>query len=121
MSPIAKIRYKESDMILKIHLDASYLGPLKANSCTAGHFFLAWLPQDKQQIKLNGPLHVFTSLLQFVATSALLVNATEGKIIHLILQEMGHFQPPKSIPCDYFTATGIEMTLSRNNTLNPWK
>ncbi len=56
-------------MILNIHSDASYLGDPKAKSSSAGHFFLGWLAQDKQPIQLNGPVHILTSILQFVAAS----------------------------------------------------
>ena len=35
----AKIRYRESEMILQIHTDASYLSEPKARSRAAGHYF----------------------------------------------------------------------------------
>ncbi len=60
----AKIRYKKSYMLLGIHCSP------KAKSSAAGHFFLRWIPQDRQPTKLNGPIHVLTSLLRFVAASA---------------------------------------------------
>ncbi len=100
-------------MILNIHSEASYLGTSKAKSCMTGHFLLVWLPQDKQLIKLNGPICILTSLLQFAVSAdeaelcALFVNAKKGKIIHLILEEMGHPQPPTPIHCDNATVIGI--------------
>ena len=39
--------------------------------------------------------------------AALFINAKEGKIIRLTLEEMGHKQPPTPIHCDNITATGI--------------
>ena len=44
--------------------------------------------------------------------AALFINAKEGKIIRMTLEEMGHKQPPTPIHCDNITATGIA-----NNTV----
>jgi hypothetical protein len=51
--PMAKIRYKASDMVLNIHSDASYLSAPKARSRTGGYFFLGSIPRDGDPIKLN--------------------------------------------------------------------
>ena len=51
--PEAKIRYRASEMILQIHTDASYLSEPKARSRAAVHYFLGWLPQTNQPIRLN--------------------------------------------------------------------
>ncbi len=61
--PNAKIRYEKSNMILNIHCHASYLGAPKVKNHRTGHFFVGWLPQDKHPIKLNGHIHILTSLL----------------------------------------------------------
>ncbi len=53
-------------MIHSIHFDATHLDVPKAKSCTAGHFKNWWLPQYKQPMNLIGPIHVLTSLLQFL-------------------------------------------------------
>lgn len=53
-------------MILNIHSEALYLGAPQAKSQAAGHFYLMWLSQYKQSIKLDGQ----TSFLLFVAASA---------------------------------------------------
>jgi hypothetical protein len=42
----AKVRFHASDMILNIHLDASYLLEAKAQSQACGHFFMRWMPKD---------------------------------------------------------------------------
>ncbi len=39
----AKIRFHLSDMIMNVHLDASYLSEAKARSRACGHFFMGWL------------------------------------------------------------------------------
>ena len=53
-------------------------------------------------------------ILKFVVASAsgaelaaLFINAKEGKIIRMTLEEMGHKQPPTPIHCDNITAAGI--------------
>eukprot|EP00956_Cyclotella_meneghiniana_P012720 scaffold18074_cov132-Cyclotella_meneghiniana.AAC.3 len=106
-------------MILNIHSDASYLNAPNARSRIGGHYFLGWLPIDNHPIKLNGAIHVISTILKFVAASAaeaelgaLFVNAKEGRVIRLILQELGHPQPPTPIHCDNSTAAGIA-----NNTV----
>ena len=41
-------------MIIQIHMDASYLSKTKDWSWAAGHYFLGWLPQKNQPIRLKG-------------------------------------------------------------------
>jgi hypothetical protein len=106
-------------MVLNIHSDAAYLNAPNARSRVGGHFFLGWLPEKNLPIRLNGAIHVISTILKFVAASAaeaelgaLFVNAKEGRVIRLILQELGHPQPPTPIHCDNSTAAGIA-----NNTV----
>ena len=54
----AKVRFHKSDMIMNIHLDASYLSEAKARSRACGHFFLGLLPTEDAPICLNGAFHV---------------------------------------------------------------
>jgi hypothetical protein len=67
----------------------------------------------------NGNILVMCGILKFVVSSAveaelaaLFLNAKAGKIIRLILKELGHPQLPTPIHCDNQTATGIA-----NNTV----
>ena len=106
-------------MILNIHSDASYLTEAKARSRVAGHYFLGSKPNKNKPIPLNGAIYAFCGILKFVVASAaeaelgaLFLNAKEGKIIRLILAELGHPQPPTPIHCDNKTAAGIA-----NNTV----
>eukprot|EP00804_Cyclotella_cryptica_P005556 CCRYP_003061-RA/>CCRYP_003061-RA protein AED:0.38 eAED:0.32 QI:0/0/0/1/0/0/3/0/444 len=117
--PDAVVRFKASDMVLNIHSDASYLSESNARSRFAGHFFLGSVPIDKTPIELNGAIYVFCGILKFVVASAaeaelgaLFLNCKEGKILRLVLQELGHYQPPTPTHCDNETATGIA-----NNTV----
>ena len=52
--------------------------------------------------------------MKFVAASAaeaelgaLFLNMRKGQIFHLVLEELGHPQPPTPVHCDNGTATGI--------------
>jgi hypothetical protein len=117
--PDATIRFRASDMVLNIHSDVSYLNEPNARSRVGGHYFLGWLPQDNLPIKLNGAIHIISTILKFVAASAaeaelgaLFVNVKEGRVIRLTLEELGHPQPPTPIHCDNSTAAGIA-----NNTV----
>ena len=101
-------------MILNIHSDASYLSEPEAESCIAGHYFLGDVPNDNQPIMLNGAIYVFCGILKFVVASAaeaelgaLFLNCKEGKILRLVLQELGHQQPATPVHCDNATAAGI--------------
>jgi hypothetical protein len=49
----AKIKFYESDMIMNIHLDATYLSESKAYSRACGHFYMGSAPIDGQPIKLT--------------------------------------------------------------------
>ena len=110
----ATVRYRSSDMVLNIHSDASYLSETKARSRIAGYFFLGSLPQNDKPIPMNGAIHVQCGILKSVVTSAaeaelgaLFETCKEGKVIRLILEELGHPQPPTPVHCDNATATGI--------------
>ena len=117
--PDATIRYYPSDMILKIHSDASYLNEPGGRSTASGHFFLGFDTPADQPVWLNGAVHTLCTVLKHVAASAaeaelgaLFLNTKEAKILRITLIEMGHPQPPTPIICDNSTATGIS-----NNTV----
>jgi hypothetical protein len=105
--PDAIIWYHASDMILNVHSDASYLSAPKACSRAGGYFFLGSIPQDGDQINLNGAILITCTILKLVAASAaeeelgaLFLNAQEAKVLQLILTELGHPQPPMPIHID---------------------
>jgi hypothetical protein len=76
----AKVRFPASDMILNIHSDASYLSEANARSHACGHFFMGWMPQDGNSIRLNGAFHIRTTILRFVVASA--TEAELGALYH---------------------------------------
>ena len=111
-NPTATLRYTPSDMILKIHSDASYLSEPKARSRSGGHFYLGSKPLH--EYTPNGAILDTTNILQTVVTStaeaeyvSLYVNAKTGIPMRHTLIEMGHPQPPTPIQTDNTTAVGI--------------
>ena len=68
---------------------------------------------------MNESVYLFIVMLKFVVMSAaeaelgsLFLNSKEWNILLILLQKLGHKQPPMPIHCDSVTATGIE-----NNTI----
>ena len=118
-NPNAVIRFRASDMVLNVHSDASYLSASRARSRAGGYFFLGSLPKNGEPIFLNGNIAITCAILKLVAASAaeaelgsLFLNTQEAKVIRLILEELGHPQPPTPIHVDNTTAVGIV-----NNTI----
>ena len=108
------MRYYKSKIVLNIHLDALYLSEARTHIRVAGYFYLGSNPVNRQPISLNVAVYVFGGILKFVVASAaeaelgaLFVNCKEGKVIRLVLQELGHPQPPTPVYCDNQTAVGI--------------
>jgi hypothetical protein len=117
--PNAMVHFHASDMILNIHLDASYLLEANAHSQACGHFFMGWHADSTNPIKLNGALFTLCAILRFVVASAakaklgaLFLNCKQATIFRLKLEEMGHPQPLTPIHCNNSTAVSIA-----NNTV----
>ncbi len=101
-------------MILNIHSDASYLSATCGKSRAGGYFFLRSLPKDGEPIQLNVNITVTCAILKFVSAlaakaklGALFLNTQQAKFIHLILQKLGHPQPPTPVNVDNTTIVGI--------------
>ncbi len=117
--PDAKIRYRASNMVLNVHSNASYLSAPKAQRRAGGYFFLGSIPRDSDPIIINGAIHITCTILKLVAASAaeaklgaLFLNAQEAKVLRLVLEELGHPQPPTPIHINNTTTIGIV-----NNTI----
>jgi hypothetical protein len=115
----AKRRFYESDVIMNIHSDVSYLSESKARSRACSHFFMGSAPIDGQPIKLNGEFYTNLVILKFVVTSAataqlgaLFHNCQDGIVFCQTLADMGHPQPKTPVHCDNATTVGIG-----NNTI----
>ena len=123
-NPDAKVRFHASEMILHVESDASYLSEDEARSRAAGYFYLSNQTRNLQDPDaasplMNGAIHIFCRILQEVMASAaeaeigaLFHNARDACPLRIMLQEMGHPQPPTPIVSDNSTAVGIA-----NNTV----
>jgi hypothetical protein len=103
----AKIHYYASNMIVNIHLDASYLSESKAQSRACGHFFMGWKPVDGQLIKINGAFYTNSVTLKFIVVpaveeelGALFHNCQDGIVFRQTLADMRHPQPKMLVHCD---------------------
>ncbi len=84
-------------------------------------FFSAAIPQDDSRIIINGAIHITCTILKLVAASAaeaelgaLFLNAQEAKVLRLVLEELGHPQPPIPIHIDNTTTVGnVNNTIKR--------
>ena len=109
--PNATICFHASDMILKIHSDASYLSETEARSRVGGYFFLG---NKDDTLNRNGAIHIIAKIIKNVVSSAaeaeiagIYTCAKEAVPVRLNLDEMGHVQPPTEIITDNLTACGI--------------
>eukprot|EP00957_Ditylum_brightwellii_P034780 2636119-Ditylum_brightwellii.AAC.1 len=100
-------------MILRTHSNASYLSEKKAQSRTAGYFYLGKEKVDKT----NGLVLVLAKILKCVMASAaeaecsgLYQNGREAIPLRMTLEEMGHPQPAIPIATDNTTVEGIMNT-----------
>ena len=107
----AVITYTNSNMKLAVHTDASYLSKPKAGSQSGGHFFLsneATMPQN------NGAILNIAQIIKHVMTSsteselaALCIMSRKAVYIRIILEEMGHIQPPTPLQTDNRMADAV--------------
>jgi hypothetical protein len=101
-------------MVLNVNSDASYLSEPNACSCAGGYFFLGSIPHDGAPIHINGAVHLTCTILKLVAASSaeaglgmLFLHAQEDKVICLVLEELGHLQPPTLIHIGNTTTVGF--------------
>jgi hypothetical protein len=112
-----EVRFHSSDMVLQVSSDASYVSEPAARS-RGGHFYLA--NNDGRQQQINGQTLCVSSIIKHVMSStteaevgSIFSNAKEAAPLRVMLEEMGHKQPPTPIQTDNSTANGI-----LNNKLN---
>jgi hypothetical protein len=109
--PETKIRYHESDMILHIHSDASYLSENEAKSRAGGYFYMGSDTKTGKKLT-NGAILIISRVLKHVMSSAaeaeigaVFINAKEGAVLRTTLEESGHKQPTTPMETDNTTAT----------------
>ena len=118
-NPDATIRYTQSDMVLWVHSNASYLSLPKARSRAGGMHFLSNKPPSPHdptnfEPTLNGIVYVVCKILRNIMASAseaelgaLFLNCQEAVPICITLEEMGYSQPPTPVQVDNSTELGI--------------
>ncbi len=111
--PNATIRYRASDMVLRIQSDASYLSEAKARSRSGGHFYLGDKPSNQPE-RGNGAILTTSTIMRNVMASAaeaecgaLFNNTKDGVALRNTLHEMGHPQPPTLVQVDNSTTNGF--------------
>jgi hypothetical protein len=94
----AVLSYHASDMVLAVHSNASYLSEPKAWSRAGGHFFL---PSNTTVPPNNWMILNIAHIIKNVMSSAtkaelagLYIRDREAVYIRIILEELGHVQPP---------------------------
>jgi hypothetical protein len=110
--PETKIWYHASEMILHIHINASYLSENEAKSRAGGFFYMVNTTKNDKKLT-NGAILVVSKVMKHVMSSAagaeigaVFLNAKEGAVIRTTLEELGHKQPPTPMETDNTTATG---------------
>jgi hypothetical protein len=93
-----------SNMVLEVHSNASYLSKPKAQSWAGGHFFIS---SDTTVPPNIGAILNIANIIKNImlsATEAELVGpyimAHEAVYIRIILEELGHAQPPTPLQTD---------------------
>jgi hypothetical protein len=107
--PDTTIRFYESDMILHIHSEASYLSVSKARSRLGGFFYLGY--NQPNEDKLNGSILNIGSVIKNVVASAsesevgaCFQNAQTAAPLRITLMELGHNQSSIPLRTDNSTA-----------------
>jgi hypothetical protein len=108
----ATIRYYASNMILKLHSDASYNSEPKACSRSGGHFYMG--NNNNADDTTNRAILATTGVMKAVLSSAseaeigaLFENCKKAAVLRTTLAEMGHLQLATPIQTDNSTACGI--------------
>jgi hypothetical protein len=120
----ALLSYHASDMVLAVHSNASYLSEPKARSRAGGHFFLS---SDTTIPPNNGAVLNIAHIIKNVMSSAtkaelagLYIMAHEAVYIRIILEELGHKQPPTPRQTDNAMAEPSSMVRYNPNEQKPW-
>ena len=98
-------------MMLAAHSDASYLSEPKARSRAGGHFFLS---NNVEMPSNNGAILNIAHIIKHVMSSAteaelaaLYIVAHEAVYMRIILDELGHKQPPTPLQTDNAMADAV--------------
>ena len=107
----AVLTYCKSDVVLAVHSNASYLNEEEAQSRASSHHFLS---KDVPFPPNNGAVHNVAEIIKGIMSSAsesklgsMYMNARKAVKERIILEEMGHKQPPTPFQVNNSTAEGI--------------
>jgi hypothetical protein len=109
----AVLSYHASNMVLAVHSNASYLSKPKTQSQAGGHFFLS---SNTTVPPNNGAILNIAHIIKNVMSSAteaelagLYIMACKAFYIRIriILEELGHIQPPTPLQTDNAMADGV--------------
>ena len=107
----AVLTYYASSMVVAVHSDASYLSEPNARSRAGGHFFMS---NDSTVPQNNGAVLNIAHIIKHVMSSAteaelagLYIMAREAVYIRIILEELGHKQPPTPLQTDNSMAEAV--------------
>jgi hypothetical protein len=78
--PDAQVRFRNSDMVLYAHSDASYLSEPKSRSTVGGYFYLGNKNEAPDIATPNGPIHIESRVMLNVMASA--AEAEIGALFH---------------------------------------
>jgi hypothetical protein len=111
MQEDAVLSYHTSNMVLAVHSNASYLSEPKAQSQVGGHFFLS---SDTTVPPNNGAILNIAHIMKNVMSSAteaelagIYIMVCKAVYIRIILEELGHIQPPTPLQTDNAMADGV--------------
>ena len=120
----AVLSYHASDMVLAVHSDASYLSEPKSRSRAGGHFFLS---SDTIVPPNNGSVLNIVHNIKNIMSSAteaelagLYIMAREAVYIRIILEELGHKQPPTPLQTDTAMADAVINGKIQPKRTKPW-
>jgi hypothetical protein len=120
----AVLSYHASNMVLAVHSNASYLSKPKAHSWAGGHFFLS---SNTTVPPNNGAMlnvaHIIKNILSSateVELAGLYIMVCKAIYIRIILEELGHVQPPPPLQTDNAMADGIINGKVNPNEPKPW-
>ena len=108
----AVIWYKQSNVIIEIHSDSSYLPDPK--ECSRADGQLSFITKWGQPMMNNVAVHVVSIIIRNVISSkskdelaALYMNEEDGAVIRNMLEEMVHSRPETPLQTENSTAKGI--------------
>ena len=113
-NPSTTIRFKESDMRLKYHADASYLSEPNTQSRSGAHFYLGNNDEATYPKICNGPLLNLSTIIKHFMSSAAeaeiaahFADCKEATSLRTTLLVGGNPQGPTPVETDNTTAADI--------------